>query len=333
MTRKNINIYWGEYKLRNRITELLGVQYPIIQGGLHQLGRSQLVTAVAEAGAFGLITASSYDNKVEMQEDIERVRKKTKKPFGVNMSIGIRNNTEQFVDGIIESGISIVFTSGYSPEKYMKQFRDNNVKVIHVVPSIQYAKKAEELGCSGVVAVGKECGGHPGRNAYSTLHLMPEIIKSVSVPVIAAGGFYDGKGLAIAQILGCEAVQYGTRFVMTQESPLHQNIKQLFLKASRENTLIIKESIGKPNRVYQSIIAEKVLELEKNNAPIEKLLPYIGGEAYKKMLETGDINHGVISVGECIGFINDIPTVDDLIKRIMHEYRYSIEGLNHLLLI
>ena len=309
------------------MTELLGVQYPIIQGGLHQLGRSPLVAAVAEAGAFGLITASSYENKLEMQEDIESVRKKTKKPFGVNLSIGIRNNSDQLVEGIIESGISIVFTSGYSPEKYMKQFRENHIKVVHVVPSIKYAKKAEELGCSAVVAVGKECGGHPGKNAYSTLHLMPEIVKSVTIPVIAAGGFYDGKGLAIAQILGCEAVQYGTRFVMTQESPLHQNIKQLFLKASRENTTIIKESIGKPNRVYQSMIAEKVLELEKNNAPIDQLLPYIGGEAYKRMLETGDINHGVISIGECIGFINDIPTVEGLIKRMMDEYKGSIEEL------
>ena len=213
----------------------------------------------------------------------------------------------------------------------MKQFHDNNVKVIHVVPSIKYAKKAEELGCSGVVAVGQECGGHPGKNAYSSLHLMPEIVKSVNIPVIASGGFYDGKGLAIAQILGCDAVQYGTRFVMTQESPLHQNIKQLFLKASREDTVIIKESIGKPNRVYRTANAQKVIALEKNNESIEELLPYIGGEAYKKMLETGDINHGLISLGECIGFINDIPTVDELINRIIQEYRNAIDGVNHLI--
>ena len=315
----------------NRITELLGVRYPTIQGGLHQLGRSPLVSAVAEAGGFGLITASSYENKLEMQEDIERVRKKTKKPFGVNLSIGLRNNPDQFVEGIIESDISIVFTSGYSPEKYMKQFHDNNIKVIHVVPSIKYAKKAEELGCSGVVAVGKECGGHPGKNAYSTLHLMPEIVKSVNIPVIAAGGFYDGKGLAVAQILGCEAVQYGTRFVMTKECPLHEDIKQLFLNASREDTVIIKESIGKPNRVYRTFNTEKVLELEKNNASIEQLLPFIGGEAYKRMLETGDINHGVISLGECIGFINDIPTVEELIKRMIQEYRSAMEGINPLI--
>lgn len=311
---------WGDDALHNRITELLGVKYPIIQGGLYKLGKSPLVAAVSEAGGFGLITAGSYKNKEEMLKDIKRTRKLTDKPFGVNITIGIRQNMDEYVEGVIEAGIPVVFTSGYSPEKYMKRFHEHNIKVIHVVPNARFAKKAEQLGCSGVVAVGRDCGGHTGKNAKSILHLIPEIVHRVEIPVIAAGGLYDGKGLAIAQILGAEGVQFGTRFVMTKECPLHEKIKQLFLKAKAENTTIIKESIGKPNRVYKSNITKRILDLEEKNAPIEELLPLIGGEAYQKMLDTGDINKGVISLGNCIEFINDIPTVKELIENVVSEY-------------
>ncbi|HLQ98625.1 MAG TPA: nitronate monooxygenase [Candidatus Dormibacteraeota bacterium] len=313
--------------MNNKVTELLGVKYPIIQGGLFQLGKSSLVSAVAEAGGFGLITAGSYKNKQQMLDDIDRVKQKTDQPFGVNIAIGIRQDMDEYVEGVIEAEIPVVFTSGYSPKKYMRQFMDNNIKVFHVVPNVKFAKKAEELGCSGVVAVGRDCGGHPGKNAKSIQHLIPEIVSSVNIPVIAAGGFYNGKGLAMAQILGAEAVQYGTRFVMTAECPLHENIKQLFLTATDEDTTIIKKSIGKPNRVYKSLVSDKVLELEAQKVSIEELLPYIGGKAYKRMLQTGDINNGVISLGNCIGFIEDIPTVGKLMQNLVKEYEKAIHRL------
>jgi len=322
--------YVGGIWLETEITKLLKIRYPIIQGGLYGIGIEPLVSAVSEAGGLGLITASSYPSKSEMIKDIERVRMRTKNPFGVNISIGIRNPMDEFVDGICESGVPIVFTSGYSPEKYIRQLKKQNITVIHVVPNLKFAKKAESIGCDAVVAVGYECGGHPGLEETSTMHLIPQLVDELKIPVIAAGGIYDGRGLAAALSLGADGVQMGTRFVMTEESPLHTDIKSIFKLAGTNDTTIIKKTLGKPARVFNSEAAKKVLRLESKGCRIEELLEIIGGESYHEMLETGDINKGVISLGKCIAYIDDIISVKSLIETVIEEAEKSFARINKL---
>lgn len=329
MIQFHLDITGGNHMpFQTDITKLLGIKYPIIQGGLQGLGCEPLVSAVSAAGGLGLITAGTYSTKKEMIDDIEHVRKKTSNPFGVNLAIGIRKPMDEYVEGVIETGVNIVFTSGYSPAKFMDQLKKAGVKVIHVVPSVKFAKKAEELGCDGVVIVGYECGGHPGVDEITSLVMIPKVVESVSIPVIAAGGFSDGKGLVAALSLGAQGIQMGTRFVMSQESPLPETIKEQLRSASMNDTLIIKRSINKPNRVYKNEAALKVLELEGENAKVEELLPLMGGEAYKKLLNDGDINAGVLSIGQIIGRINQYPSVKEIIEGIVTEADTIITKMN-----
>ncbi len=304
---------------QTRITEMFNIKYPIIQGGLHGLGTSKLVSAVSDAGALGLITAGSYESKKEMQDDIEQVRCKTDQPFGVNIAIGIRRPMDEFIEGVIESQVPIVFTSGSNPEKYMEQLKANNIKVVHVVPSLRFAKKAEKLGCDAVVALGYECGGHPGLEDTTSLVLLPKVVKELSIPVIGAGGFSDGDGLLAALSLGADGVQMGTRFLGVKENPLHENVKEHLLSLQSSDTTLIKRSIKKPARVMKSEVTDQVLSLESEGAPIEQLLPYIGGEVYKQLVYEGDMNKGVMSLGQSVDSINEILPVKELIENIMKE--------------
>lgn len=313
---------------KTAVTELLGIEYPIIQGGLQGIGIEPLVSAVSEAGGLGLLTAGSYASTKEFYQDIEMVRKKTTKPFGVNLALGIRRPMDEFVEALVNAEVGIVFTSGYSPVQYMEQFKQAGITVVHVVPSVKFAKKAEELGCDAVVIVGFECGGHPGLDEVSTLSLVPQVVEAVKIPVIAAGGLIDGKGVVTALALGAGAVQMGTRFVMTQECPLPDPIKTKLLKAGLNDTVIIKRTINKPNRVYNNAAAKNVLELERKGAGINELMPYIGGEMYQKMLSTGNSEIGILSIGQAIGRINSCESVQDVISAIMKESREVLGQLN-----
>ncbi|MEC2053906.1 nitronate monooxygenase [Peribacillus psychrosaccharolyticus] len=313
---------------KTAVTELLAIEYPIIQGGLQGLGIEPLVSAVSEAGGLGLLTAGSYASTKEFYQDIEMVRKKTTKPFGVNLALGIRRPMDEFVEAVVNAEVGIVFTSGYSPVQYMEQFKQAGITVVHVVPSVKFAKKAEELGCDAVVIVGFECGGHPGLDDVSTLSLVPQVVEAVKIPVIAAGGLTDGKGLVTALALGAGAVQMGTRFVMTKECPLPEAIKTKLLRAGTSDTVIIKRSINKPNRVYNNAAAKSVLELERKGAGINELMPYIGGEAYQKMLSTGNSEIGILSIGQAIGRINSCESVQDVITSIMEESCEVLRQLN-----
>lgn len=313
---------------KTAVTELLAIEYPIIQGGLQGLGIEPLVSAVSEAGGLGLLTAGSYASTKEFYQDIEMVRKKTTKPFGVNLALGIRRPMDEFVEAVVNAEVGIVFTSGYSPVQYMEQFKQAGITVVHVVPSVKFAKKAEELGCDAVVIVGFECGGHPGLDEVSTLSLVPQVVEAVKIPVIAAGGLTDGKGLVTALALGAGAVQMGTRFVMTKECPLPEAIKTKLLRAGTSDTVIIKRSINKPNRVYNNAAAKSVLELERKGASINELMPYIGGEAYQKMLSTGNSEIGILSIGQAIGRINSCESVQVVITSIMEESCEVLRQLN-----
>lgn len=313
-----------------KITELFQIEYPIIQGGLQGLGTSSLVIAVSQAGGLGLITAGSYPNKYAMLQDIKKVRDRTDKPFGVNIAIGIRRSMDEFVEGAIEGGVPIVFTSGANPEKYMEKLKEARIKVVHVVPSLRFAKKAEKIGCDAVVALGYECGGHPGLNDTTSMVLTPKIAKELSIPVIAAGGFSDGKGLLAALSLGAGGIQMGTRFLAVKENPIHIKIKNRLIDLEANDTSIIKHSINKPARVMKTEVSEKIIELESQGCTVEQLLPYIGGEAYKELIETGDVSQGVISLGQVVENIDNIPSVTELINIIVDEAQTELARLNRL---
>ena len=314
-----------------RITDLLGIQYPIIQGGLQGVGTSPLVSAVSASGGLGLLTAGSFTSKRAMIEDIEQVRAKTDQPFGVNIAIGIRRPMDEFVDGVIEANVPIVFTSGANPVKFMPLFKKAGTKVVHVVPSIRFAKKAEAMGCDAVAILGYEGAGHPGLADNTSVSLIPRAAKELSIPVIAAGGFSNGDGLVAALSLGAEAIQMGTRFLATKEAPIHESIKRKIIDLQETDTMIIKRSINKPMRVMKTEAAEMVLTLERAGASVEELIPYIGAESNRKLIETGDLNTGVISLGQGVGVINEVVSVKEIIDQIMKDASRRITKLTMFL--
>ncbi|MFD1927970.1 NAD(P)H-dependent flavin oxidoreductase [Sporosarcina siberiensis] len=313
--------------IETKITQMLGIRYPIIQGGLQGLGTSPLVSAVSNAGGLGLITAGSYETKKEMLEDIELTKTLTNKPFGVNIAIGIRRPMDEFVEGVIESGVKIVFTSGNNPEQYMDDLKKANVKVIHVAPSVRFAKKAESLGCDAVVVNGYECGGHPGKEDTTSLTLIQKAVKELSIPVIASGGFSTGKSVLAAVALGAGAVQMGTRFLMSKEVRLHQNVKDYLESLSETDTVMVKKSIGKTARVMKTNHSIELEELEKQGATFEEIFPYISGESYKELIDTGNLNTGVIALGQTIGLIDEVKTVAEIIEEIVYDYRNQLSYL------
>jgi NADH:quinone reductase (non-electrogenic) len=314
--------------METNISQMFNIRYPIIQGGLQGLGTSQLVSAVANAGGLGLITAGSFESKEEMMQDIEEARQLTSNPFGVNIAIGIRKPMDEFVEGVIESEIPIVFTSGNNPEKYMERFKANGIKVVHVVPSIRFAKKAEAIGCDAVVMVGYECGGHPGREDVTSQILIQKAVNELSIPVIAAGGFSTGRSVLAAFALGAQGVQMGTRFLASKEVQLHKAIKNRLVELQETDTVLVKKSIGKTARVMKTERALELLKLEEGGASFEEIFPYISGESYQKLVSTGNEDSGVIALGQTIGLINEIKSAKDIIQDIVQEYNEQLAQLN-----
>ncbi|MGP4073373.1 NAD(P)H-dependent flavin oxidoreductase [Piscibacillus sp. B03] len=314
--------------IQTRVTELLGIQHPIIQGGLQGLGTSELVSRVSEAGGLGLITAGSYESKEEMLADINRVRAVTERPFGVNIAIGIRKPMDEFVEGVVEANVPIVFTSGNNPEPYMNKLKDNGTIVVHVVPNLKFARKAEALGCDAVVVNGYEGGGHPGTEDTTSLILVQEVASKISIPVIAAGGFATGKSILAALSLGAEGVQMGTRFLLSKEIILHQTIKRKLAELDIDDTTIVKKSIGKPNRVWKSDHAQELVRLETKGACFEDIFPYISGESYKELIYKGHITKGVMSLGQTVGLVSEIQSVEEIFNQLLDEYKISLEKVN-----
>ncbi|TYS89970.1 nitronate monooxygenase family protein [Rossellomorea aquimaris] len=317
--------------MNTAITKMFNIRYPIIQGGLQGLGTSPLVSAVSEAGGLGLITAGSYSSKEEMLDDISVARRLTSKPFGVNIAIGIRKPMDEFVEGAIEAHVPVVFTSGNNPEKYMDSLKGNEIKVVHVVPSVRFAKKAEAIGCDAVVVVGYECGGHPGREDVTSLTLIQKAVEELSIPVIAAGGFSTGKSALAAFALGAQGVQMGTRFLASKEVVLHESIKRRLIDLQETDTILVKKSIGKAMRVMKTERAVELVEKERAGATLEEIFPYISGESYQELLTTGNDHSGVISLGQTIGLINEIRSAKEIIQNIVEEYEQQLERLyqNH----
>lgn len=293
------------------------------------LGRAPLAAAVSRAGGLGLLTAGCFDSVEEFEEELALLRRWTDgKPFGINISIGIRNNMEVFVDSVCRQQVPIVFTSGRNPEKFVDRLKSHGIIVVHVVPAVRYALTAQRLGVDAVVMVGFEAGGHPGMDDVGLMALLPRAVDALDIPVIAAGGITDARGIVAALALGAEGVQMGTRFMMTQECKLHEKVKRQLLSAKETDTLMISRSIRKAHRVYHNEPAEKVLALEKEGRPVEDLLPIIGREASRATILEGDLSRGVVSLGQGIGSIDDIPTVEALFHRWANELKTVFQRLD-----
>jgi nitronate monooxygenase len=306
--------------LRTRLTDLLGIDKPIVQGGLMWVARAELVAAVSDAGGIGFITALTFPDAPGLRAEIRKCRRLTAKPFGVNLTFLPTLRPPDYPGYIavcIEEGIRVIETAGRNPEPYLPQIKSAGIRVIHKCTSVRHAVKAESIGCDVVSIDGFEAAGHPGEDDVTTLILVPLVRDAVSVPIIASGGFADGRGLAAALALGADAINMGTRFVATREAPVHANVKQALIERSERDTRLVMRSLRNTERVLHNRAVDQVLEIERRgDTRIEDLIPYVSGLVGKGMLEGGDMEKGMLAAGQCIGMIRDIPTCRELLERI-----------------
>jgi nitronate monooxygenase len=307
---------------KTRITELFGIKYPIIQGGMMWISRAKLVAAVSNAGGLGIIAAFTFPTPQELADEIKKTKELTDKPFGVNITLlpTFRPvDIDGYFNAVIDTGIKIVETAGRSPEPYMERLGAAGVKVIHKCTAVRFARTAQRIGCDAISIDGFECAGHPGEEDVTSLVLIPLTVDAVDIPVIASGGFGDGRGLVAALALGAEAVNMGTRFMATKEAPGHPKVKEGLVQASERDTLLLLRSFRNTMRALKNTTSEKVLEIEKKGADIHQLESLISGRVGRNLLETGDIENGLLSAGQVIGLVHDIPTVKELVDRIIKE--------------
>ncbi|MFW5652344.1 MAG: enoyl-[acyl-carrier-protein] reductase FabK [Acetivibrio ethanolgignens] len=300
--------------MRTRLSELLGIEYPIIQGGMAWVAESQLATAVSEAGGLGLIGAASAPAEW-VRGQIRKVKEQTDKPFGVNIML-MSPYADEVARVIAEEGVKVVTTGAGNPEKYMKLWKEAGVKVIPVVASVALAKRMERCGADAVVAEGCEAGGHIGES--TTMVLVPQVADAVGLPVIAAGGIADGRGVAAAFILGAEGVQLGTRFAVAKEAVVHQNYKNSILKARDIDSRVTGRSTGHPIRVLRNQMVRQYLELEKDGASFEELEKLTLGALRKAVVE-GDVINGSVMAGQCAAMVSEELTCRELMEKLVKE--------------
>jgi len=320
--------------LKTRITELLNIKYPIMQGGMQHLGTPELASAVSNAGGLGTINATVYPTIQEFRDAIKKVKSLTNNPFCVNVSmlptLSPGELTTEYFKIIVEEGVPVVETAGRSPQEYVPMLKAAGTKLIHKVPGVKYARKAEEVGADIVTIVGLECAGHPGMDEVTTMILGNKTAKSVKIPVFIGGGITDGAGLVAALALGAEGVVMGTRFVATEECVIHSNFKEWIVKHNENDTLLIQKSIKNMVRSSKNQAAIKCLEMEKQGAGLKELLAIISGTIGKKCYMEGDTEGGIFAIGQAIGLINEINSVEKVIENIMEEAKSVILRLNKM---
>lgn len=316
--------------MRTRFTERFGVELPIVQGGLAYLAHSELCAAVSKAGGLGQLTAATMGSPEVLREEIRKVRAMTDRPFAVNFAIGHRDLSD-FIRVTIEERVEIISVTGGNPEPLFAAFRGHPVLKMVLVAGVRQAQKAEALGADAVIAVGFEGGGHIGRDDIGTMVLVPRVVESVNIPVLASGGIVDGRGLAAALALGADGVEMGTRFVATAECRAHPAYKQALIDAKESDTVVIERSLGRPGRALRNAWTEKILEAEARGATLEELLPMISGQANTRAALEGRLEEGFVWAGQGVGLIRDIPSVEELLRRMVEEaaaaLRRSIERL------
>jgi nitronate monooxygenase len=307
-----------------RVTEALGIDHPIIQGGMMWVSQPELVAAVSNAGGLGILTALTFETAEGLERAIAKTRALTDRPFGVNLTFLptlVPKDYGSLIDVMVGEGIGIIETAGRNPEPYLERLKAGGALVIHKCTAVRFARKAQTIGCDMVSIDGFECAGHPGEDDITSLILIPLTVDAIDIPVIASGGFADARGLVAALALGADAMNMGTRFVSTQESPVHLNIKQWLVDASELDTMFVMRSLRNTERVLRNSTAAKVTELEGQGATIAELAPLVSGKNGLRMVTEGDTECGLMSAGQCVGLVRDVPSVEQLIDRIMREAR------------
>ena len=310
--------------MKTRITELLGIEHPIVQGGMMHVGRAELAAAVSNAGGLGILTALTQPTPEDLAKEIKRCQEMTDKPFGVNITImpSIKPPPyEEYARVIIESGVKIVETAGRNPEPFMPAFKAAGVKVIHKCTSVRHALKAQSIGVDAVSVDGFECAGHPGEDDVPNFVLLPAAAKKLTIPFLASGGVGTGSQIAAALALGADGVNMGTRFMCTQEAPVHINLKKKIVESSELDTALIFRSLKNTARVHKNSVAQKVVEIEKQDGPTDfsDLQPLVAGVKGRVVMDDGDLEHGIWTAGQVQGLIDDIPTCEELISSMMEE--------------
>jgi nitronate monooxygenase len=315
--------------IATRFTEMFGVQHPVAQGGMQWVGRATLVSAVANAGALGFITALTQPTPEDLTKEIARCRDWTDQPFGVNLTILPAIKPPPYAEyrqAIIEAGIKIVETAGYKPQEHIDEFHKHAIKVIHKCTSVRHALSAERMGADAISIDGFECAGHPGEDDVPGLILIPAAADKVKIPMIASGGFGDARGLVAALALGADGINMGTRFMATKESPIHENVKQQMVENDERATDLIFRTMRNTARVAKNAISQQVVELERGGAKFEDVRELVAGARGKVVYETGDPDHGIWSAGMIQGLIHDIPSCAELVGRIVSEAEEIIHG-------
>jgi len=316
--------------MKTRITELLGIRYPIIQGGMMWVGRAELAAAVSNAGGLGILTALTQPTPEALAEEIERCRALTERPFGVNLTIlpSIAPPPyEAYLDAAIAAGVPVLETAGSNPQAFIAKAKAAGMKVIHKCVAVRHALSAERHGVDAVSIDGFECAGHPGEDDVPGLVLIPAAARRLSIPLIASGGIADGRGLAAALVLGAEGVNMGTRFCATREAPIHEAIKQALVAADERDTRLIFRSLRNTARVLRNAISEEVVALERRAGGVEfeELRPLVAGTRGRAALEAGRVDDGIVTAGQCVGLIEDIPSCAELIERMVAEARGQLQ--------
>jgi nitronate monooxygenase len=317
--------------MKTRITELFGIEHPIIQGGMHHVGLAELASAVSNAGGLGIITGLTQPNPDALANEIARCHEMTDKPFGVNLTfLPIVNQPDYpgYVRAIIEGGVKIVETAGNNPQEYLPALKEAGVKVIHKCVAVRHALKAQKIGCDAVSVDGFECAGHPGEDDVPNLILLPRAADELSIPFVASGGMADGRSLVAALALGAEGMNMGTRFVATQEAPVHPNVKTAIVAATELDTRLVMRPLRNTERVLINPGVERILEKERelgDKITFADIAPEVAG-IYPRIMKGGEVDIGAWSCGMVAGLINDVPTVKELIDRIMAEARQIIAG-------
>ncbi len=310
--------------MKTRITEMLGIEHPIIQGGMHYVGFAELAAAVSNAGGLGIITALTQPTPEALAKEIARCRDMTDKPFGVNLTFlpaFAQPPYPEYIRAIIEGGVKVVETAGRNPESVMPFLKAAGIKVIHKCTSVRHSLKAEAIGCDAVSVDGFECGGHPGEDDVPNFILLPRAAEELKIPFVASGGMADGRSLVAALALGAEGMNMGTRFIATKEAPVHENVKRAIVAASELDTRLIMRGLRNTERVLNNTGVERVLRIEREKGAALTIADLYGQVAgvYPKVMRDGDMEAGAWSCGMVAGLIHDVPTVKELIDRIMRE--------------
>lgn len=317
--------------MKTRITELLGIEHPIIQGGMHYVGFAELAAAVSNAGGLGIITGLTQKTPQDLAEEIAKCRGMTDKPFGVNLTFLPTVSSPDYpgyIDAILDGGVRIVETAGRNPQPHLPKLHEAGVKVIHKCTSVRHALKAERIGCDAVSVDGFECGGHPGEDDIPNMILLPRAAEELRIPFVSSGGMADARSLVASLAMGAEGMNMGTRFIATKEAPVHENVKQAIVAASELDTRLVMRPLRNTERVLNNAAVERLLEKEQElgaDLKFEDIIEEVAG-VYPRIMMEGDMDAGAWSCGMVAGLIHDIPTCKELIDRIMSEAETLIRG-------